>query len=147
MRNNISSSVITFGAPSYTVKNTNVGGFVGYNATLAANFSNNYYAGTVGANGYFATQVAQRVGSGSNPNITDDAQIKRLADRVPTPSVEFKELNKETGIYSYANIGNTETASVEYVSSNPAIVQVVSSDINGAKIKAVGTGDATITVT
>ncbi|MEG1474091.1 MAG: hypothetical protein RSC25_08225, partial [Christensenella sp.] len=77
VQNNISSNVITFGSASYTAGNTKVGGFMGWNETTpAASYSNNTYLGTVGANGYFKDQVALRAGSGSNPNITDDAQIR-----------------------------------------------------------------------
>ncbi|MEG2626263.1 MAG: hypothetical protein RR956_08335, partial [Christensenella sp.] len=142
----VSTSVITFGASSYTAGNQHVGGFAGYNGTAAANYSNNYYLGTVGANGYFATEVARRVSSGSGVVINDDAQIRKIGNNVPQAAVTLTELNKEVQLDSFANTAGTGVASVEYVSSNPAIVQVASSDINGAKIKAVGAGDATITV-
>ncbi|MEG2626300.1 MAG: hypothetical protein RR956_08545, partial [Christensenella sp.] len=143
----ISSSVITFGASSYTAGNTRVGGFAGHNGITAASYSNNYYLGTVGENGYFASQVAQRVGSSSSPNITDDAQIRKIGNNVPQAAVMLMELNEEVQLDSFANTAGTGVTSVEYVSSNPAIVEVVSGDVNGAKIRALTTGDATITVT
>ncbi|MEG0785454.1 MAG: hypothetical protein RR389_08530, partial [Christensenella sp.] len=93
VRNNISSNVITFGALYGTGSNYMVGGFAGYNATPAANYSGNYYLGTVGANGYFADQVALRV-TNMFPaiQVTDDAQIKRgapinIANVVQTPNI------------------------------------------------------------
>ncbi|MEF9988860.1 MAG: hypothetical protein RR797_07265, partial [Christensenella sp.] len=88
IRNNISTSVITFGAPSYAAGNTKVGGFAGENILPVATYSGNYYLGNVGANGYFKDQVALRVGSGSNPNITSDAQIKRGAPPIITNAAQ-----------------------------------------------------------
>ncbi|MEG1991343.1 MAG: hypothetical protein RR351_04560, partial [Christensenella sp.] len=109
MRNNISSSVITFGASSYSVGNTGVGGFVGLNSNPAASYFNNYYLGTVGANGYFADSVALRVGTASTPVITDDAQIKRgapitFANVVQTPNTWARGVKVSADITADASV-------------------------------------------
>ncbi|MEG1474097.1 MAG: hypothetical protein RSC25_08255, partial [Christensenella sp.] len=145
IRNNVASSVITFGASSYTATNIKVGGFVGFNDnTPAANYSNNTYIGTVGANGNFAAQVALRVGSGSNPNITEDAQIRKVA----APQViEITNLTTEPKIGQWINAKTSVALSAKVTSTladakHVFVANTASADVSAAILTLSGTGDA-----
>ncbi|MEG0258169.1 MAG: hypothetical protein RR632_07690, partial [Christensenella sp.] len=145
MRNNIASSVITFSSASYTAGNAGVGGFVGFNDnTPAANYSNNTYIGTVGANGNFAAQVALRVGSGSNPNITEDAQIRKVA----APQViEITNLTTEPKIGQWINAKTSVALSAKVTSTladakHVFVANTASADVSAAILTLSGTGDA-----
>ncbi|MEG2576073.1 MAG: hypothetical protein RSA41_08575, partial [Christensenella sp.] len=144
IRNNTSSSVITFGASSYTAGNTKVGGFAGESMIPAATYSSNTYIGTVGANGNFAAQVALRVGSGSNPNITEDAQIRKVA----APQViEITNLTTVPKIGQWINAKTSVALSAKVTSTladakHVFVANTASADVSAAILTLSGTGDA-----
>ncbi|MEG1474062.1 MAG: hypothetical protein RSC25_08080, partial [Christensenella sp.] len=147
VRNNVSSSVITFGASSYAVANPYVGGFAGLSNTPAANYSNNTYLGTVGANGYFAAQVALRVSSNSNPNITDDAQIRRVTAPAPNfTNINMQEIDKD---YTVEGAAAAFGYSANWSIDNPkfALSAVAGDSVRVRQVVPLATGNETATLT
>ncbi|MEG1991289.1 MAG: hypothetical protein RR351_04290, partial [Christensenella sp.] len=110
----------------------------------AATYSSNTYIGTVGANGNFAAQVALRVGSSSNPNITDDAQIRKVA----APQViEIRNLTTEPKIGQWINAKTSVALSAKVTSKladakHVFVANTANADVSAAILTLNGTGDA-----
>ncbi|MEG1473942.1 MAG: hypothetical protein RSC25_07475, partial [Christensenella sp.] len=91
--------------------------------------------GTVGANGYFADSVALRVGTASNPNITDDAQIRKGAPITISNLVFTPTGWTRTGVTVSADI-TTEAGTIDasriFVADSPEAASGIALSKNGA---------------